>query len=307
MMLKFVRQRCEFEEEDDEKMPSEETCSGSSSSSSWTLEEDKLFENAIATNPENSDYFWEKVSEAVPGKSMEEIMLHYEALVEDVKAIESGLVGLPNYDDDSSDAAADSAHKHGSDHGGKGSRSDQERRRGTAWTEDEHRMILGSYKNGIIEGTKPAIKLRSLEKYGKGDWRSISRNFVVTRTPTQVASHAQKYFIRLNSTNKDRRRSSIHDITSVTEGDTSNPQGPITGQTSGSASEGSSAKTANTKQPTQIAPVVGLGVPSMGQPMGVPPAPAIGTPVNLPAPVHFPYGIRAPAPGPGVPGASVMS
>jgi SHAQKYF class myb-like DNA-binding protein len=32
------------------------------------------------------------------------------------------------------------------------------------------------------------------EKYGKGDWRSISINFVVTRTPTQVASRAQKYF-----------------------------------------------------------------------------------------------------------------
>ena len=31
----------------------------------------------------------------------------------------------------------------------------------------------------------------------------------------QVASHAQKYFIRLNSLNKkDKRRSSIHDITS---------------------------------------------------------------------------------------------
>jgi hypothetical protein len=56
--------------------------------------------------------------------------------------------------------------------------------------------------------------LLGLNKFGKGDWRSISRNFVVSRTPTQVASHAQKYFIRLNSLNKkDKRRSSIHDIT----------------------------------------------------------------------------------------------
>jgi len=30
-----------------------------------------------------------------------------------------------------------------------------------------------------------------------------------------VASHAQKYFIRLNSGGKDKRRSSIHDITMV--------------------------------------------------------------------------------------------
>lgn len=57
--------------------------------------------------------------------------------------------------------------------------------------------------------------LLGLKKYGKGDWRNISRNFVQTRTPTQVASHAQKYFIRLNSGGKDKRRSSIHDITTV--------------------------------------------------------------------------------------------
>ena len=77
--------------------------------------------------------------------------------------------------------------------------SDQERRKGIPWTEEEHRLFL-----------------LGLAKFGKGDWRSISRNFVVSRTPTQVASHAQKYFIRLNSMNKkDKRRSSIHDITSV--------------------------------------------------------------------------------------------
>lgn len=42
----------------------------------------------------------------------------------------------------------------------------------------------------------------------------------------QVASHAQKYFIRLNSMNKkDKRRSSIHDITSV-----NTSSGDMTGQ-----------------------------------------------------------------------------
>ena len=39
--------------------------------------------------------------------------------------------------------------------------------------------------------------LVGLEKYGKGDWKSISRYCVKTRTPTQVASHAQKYFEKL--------------------------------------------------------------------------------------------------------------
>lgn len=52
-----------------------------------------------------------------------------------------------------------------------------------------------------------------LIKYGKGDWRNISRNYVISKTPTQVASHAQKYFIRQLSGGKDKRRPSIHDIT----------------------------------------------------------------------------------------------
>ena len=78
---------------------------------------------------------------------------------------------------------------------------DQERRKGVPWTEDEHRLFL-----------------QGLTKFGKGDWRSISRTFVTSRTPTQVASHAQKYFIRLNSaTRKEKRRTSIHDTAAVGE------------------------------------------------------------------------------------------
>lgn len=75
-------------------------------------------------------------------------------------------------------------------------------KKGTPWTQEEHRLFL-----------------LGLTQYGKGDWRNISRKFVISRTPTQVASHAQKYFIRLNSLNgnHDRRRTSIHDITHVPE------------------------------------------------------------------------------------------
>ena len=43
----------------------------------------------------------------------------------------------------------------------------------------------------------------------------------------QVASHAQKYFIRLNSQNKkDKRRASIHDITSPLPPSSQLPRGP---------------------------------------------------------------------------------
>ncbi|XP_009592875.1 transcription factor MYB1R1 [Nicotiana tabacum] len=76
----------------------------------------------------------------------------------------------------------------------------RERKRGVPWTEEEHKLFL-----------------LGLQKVGKGDWRGISRNFVKTRTPTQVASHAQKYFLRRNNTNnRRRRRSSLFDITTHT-------------------------------------------------------------------------------------------
>ncbi|KAJ4865869.1 Duplicated homeodomain-like superfamily protein [Raphanus sativus] len=159
-------------------------------------------------------------------------------------------------------------------------------------SEDEHRLFL-----------------LGLDKYGKGDWRSISRNFVVTRTPTQVASHAQKYFIRLNSMNKDRRRSSIHDITSVGDADVSTPQGPITGQnnntTTGSApvaGGGNKSVKQAASQPPPGPPM--YGTPTVGQPVGGPLVSAVGTPVNLPAPPHMAYGVHAASvPGSVVPGA----
>ncbi len=44
-----------------------------------------------------------------------------------------------------------------------------DRRKGVPWTEEEHRLFL-----------------LGLAKFGKGDWRNIARNFVVSRTPTQV-------------------------------------------------------------------------------------------------------------------------
>lgn len=134
-----------------------------------------------------------------------------------------------------------------------------------------------------------------LDKFGKGDWRSISRNYVISRTPTQVASHAQKYFIRLNSMNRDRRRTSIHDITSVNNGDVSSHQMPITGQSgSTNPSTGSTVGAPMKHRPHQPSMPPGMGM--YGAPMGHPVAAApghmpsaVGTPVMMPHGHHPPY------------------
>lgn len=180
----------------------------SSSGTVWTIKQNKIFENALADFDKDTTDRWEKVAARLPGKTAMDVKKHYEDLVDDVTCIEAGRVALPTYSN-SSCSLEWLAEKSGVMHGlkqqfgscGRGQStkpSEQERKKGVPWTEEEHRQFL-----------------MGLRKYGKGDWRSISRNFVVSRTPTQVASHAQKYYIRLGSDNKNKRRSSIHDITTV--------------------------------------------------------------------------------------------
>ncbi|XP_074310790.1 transcription factor DIVARICATA-like [Silene latifolia] len=184
--------------------------------SKWTRAEDKLFEEALVifSSEENDDDLkWNKIAGHVPGRSSDDVKAHYLDLLHDVDQIDSGRVEPPSYSDDfpfwvdesvtrssqiNFGGNSNKAVSSGGGGGGNKHSSDAERKKGTPWTEEEHRLFL-----------------IGLEKYGKGDWRSISRNVVVTRTPTQVASHAQKYYLRQNSGKKERKRSSIHDITTV--------------------------------------------------------------------------------------------
>lgn len=161
----------------------------------WNRYDDKLFEKALVMFPEDMPNRWQKIAEQVPGKTVEDVRVHYDALLHDVLEIDSGRVELPKYPDDGFLGFEETGANQIS-FGGKVRHGDGDRKKGTPWTEEEHRLFL-----------------IGLERYGKGDWRSISRNVVVTRTPTQVASHAQKYYLRQNSMKKERKRSSIHDIT----------------------------------------------------------------------------------------------
>ncbi|GMI65865.1 hypothetical protein like AT2G38090 [Hibiscus trionum] len=171
----------------------------SSKGTKWSPEENKCFENALALYDKDTPERWFKVAAMVPGKTVGDVIQQYRELVEDVSDIEAGLIPIPGYTTHSFtlDWVNDSeGFRHHYTPAGK-------RKKGVPWTEEEHRQFL-----------------MGLKKYGKGDWRNISRNFVMTRTPTQVASHAQKYFIRQLTGGKDKKRTSIHDITTVNIPDT---------------------------------------------------------------------------------------
>lgn len=147
----------------------------------WSNEENKLFEVLLARYYADPLKFI-KIAQEMRSKSPTEVETRFRALQEDIHKVELGVYQLPEYGASDSDEPA--------------VKKQRENKKGVAWTAEEHRLFL-----------------LGLQKFGKGDWRSISRHFVQSRTPTQVASHAQKYFIRMNSLNKkEKRRSSIHDI-----------------------------------------------------------------------------------------------
>ncbi|CAK7325207.1 unnamed protein product [Dovyalis caffra] len=199
----------------------------------WTRGEDKIFEQALLVFPEESPDRWQSIGNYV-GKSAWEVKEHYDILIHDVCEIDSGRIELPSYRDDEAvnwDAGGGggmvAAAPAGQISFGGKPKQEAERKKGTPWTEEEHNyygnMRFKGYcycgvernfcmEKGMVGKGNP--RERSY-KFGKGDWRSISRNVVITRTPTQVASHAQKYFLRQTSAKRERKRASIHDITSV--------------------------------------------------------------------------------------------
>lgn len=243
----------------------------------WTEQEENAFEMALAQYIEQgtlTDEICEKLHKQLPHRTVAQLRARFQQLEADVARIEAGGVSLPTYPKESSppperpgskgpgrSGGANRGNGGGGRGGGGNGESSSERRKGIPWTEEEHRLFL-----------------LGLQKFGKGDWRSISRNFVMTRTPTQVASHAQKYFIRLSSLHKkDKRRSSIHDITSV----------PVTGP------GGEMHVPA-----TGGAPIVGQAAPGVAHGtfmMAAPPGSGAPPPFHPHAPGGPPYG-GAPAP-----------
>ncbi|KAM4749534.1 dnaJ homolog subfamily C member 2 [Rhinophrynus dorsalis] len=70
----------------DNAIPSERFEAPGADSTPWTTEEQKLLEQALKTYPVNTPERWEKIAEAVPGRSKKDCMKRYKELVEMVKA-----------------------------------------------------------------------------------------------------------------------------------------------------------------------------------------------------------------------------
>lgn len=117
--------------------------------SEWTSEENKLFENALADIDPTSPAFFENVASRVPWKSIEEIKIHYQALVDDVEMIESGNFPVPDYhstvDVQEKQDEMEAKKDEGSPSNEARTKNGQQRRRGVPWTEEEHQYFPLSF------------------------------------------------------------------------------------------------------------------------------------------------------------------
>ncbi|KAL8469600.1 hypothetical protein ACS0TY_032447 [Phlomoides rotata] len=160
----------------------------------WTWAENKKFEIGLVEFPDGTPNRWEKIAASLGTKSAAEVEHQYAILLEDILAIEARLLELPPYPN--KDVGLDLMPEEEPDHKFEKKQSTVPRKIGKPWTEEEHKLFL-----------------QGLEIYGKGDWKSISRYVVQTRNPTQVASHAQKYFERQEREEQNKKRRSIFDST----------------------------------------------------------------------------------------------
>ena len=126
----------------------------------WSPEENKLFEEALARVDGDAPDRWERVASLLPAKTVADVMAHYDDLENDVCFIEAGLVPFPRYNGGVGGAPASGFTLDWDGGGGggggddalafrrscymvaggkRGRGSEQERKKGVPWTEEEHK------------------------------------------------------------------------------------------------------------------------------------------------------------------------
>lgn len=64
----------------------------------WTPQQNKEFEKALAKFDKDTPERWQNIAKAVGGgKTVEDVKTHFDILLEDLRRIESGRVPVPNY------------------------------------------------------------------------------------------------------------------------------------------------------------------------------------------------------------------
>ncbi|XP_074359833.1 transcription factor SRM1-like [Apium graveolens] len=169
-------------------------------SDGWTFKDNKLYEDIME---EFEDYgsvaLFQRVAQVMPWKTMASIKLHHQVLMEELDWIKSSngefedIIMEDNGDfediiiEDSmvEEKANEQAEQY----------TTRPRKPARIWTLEEHRWFM-----------------QGLEICGKGDWRNIAKYLVPSRTPYQVASHAQKFLKRVEKEDTEKCRTTINDI-----------------------------------------------------------------------------------------------
>ena len=135
----------------------------------------------------------------------------------------------------------------------------------------------------------------------QGQWKQISRYYVPSRTPTQVASHAQKHFLRQSGAQKRRSRFSAVEEAAVAAPAPS----PLSAlqQVAAAAAEAATARAAGVPAAAPAPPsLFAHALPPVQHPFHLPRLPAGGGPPALPGSVvggiamGVPIGVLPPLP-----------